>query len=230
MNDVAKAERAVQKAQTRLTELEYERDRIGALIDSLRTERAETLKLLPRGEKGQNRQERAVHRIDQNIDSIQHTFERVSDLTADAQAALETAQGELQEARKEKQRQSDTSFSQKEQETQRRLTWDKISHLLRKIAGHSDVCRDSHDGLYAEEQDPVLPRLEKEAAGGTTMAHLQRLAGKYNNEITQLEAQVKDVKRSRDVLVEAARLLEEEALIPHRTVYEKLSEAHSERN
>jgi hypothetical protein len=225
MNDVAKAERAVQKVQTRLTELEYERDRIGALIDSLHAERAEALTLLARGENIQNRQERAVRRIDQKIDSTQVTLEGVSGLIADAQAALETAKGELQEAKNEQQRQFDASFSQKEQETQRRLMWGKIKNLLKKSAGHSDVCRDSPDGLYVEEQFPVLSHLEKEAAGRTVMTDLQRLIQKYREEITQLEAQIKELAHKHDIVVEASRLLEEEVLVPHRNLYERRSDA-----
>jgi hypothetical protein len=92
-----------------------------------------------------------------------------------------------------------------DQETQRSLLWGKIRNLLKKSAGCSDVCRDSHDGLYTEE----LPHLEKETAGGNMMPDLQRLIEKYKKEITQLEAQVKDVKRKHDILAEASRLLEE---------------------
>ncbi|HME44160.1 MAG TPA: hypothetical protein VKF36_13800 [Syntrophorhabdales bacterium] len=57
------------------------------------------------------------------------------------------------------------------------------------------------------------------------MTDLQRLIEKYGKEITQLEAQVEEVKHKRNILVEASRLLEEEALTPHRTLYEKLANA-----
>ena len=51
---------------------------------------------------------------------------------------------------------------------------------------------------------------------------LQRLIEKYRKEITQLEAEVEEVKHKHDILMEASRLLEEEAPIPHQTLYEKL--------
>jgi rubrerythrin len=107
--------------------------------------------------------------------------------------------------------------------------WGKIRNLLKKSAGRSDVCRDSHDGLYTEEQLRVLPHLEKETAGGNTTADLQRLIEKYKKEITQLEAQVKEIEHKRDILVEAARLLQEEVLAPHRSQYEELSDMHTKK-
>jgi tetratricopeptide (TPR) repeat protein len=59
---------------------------------------------------------------------------------------------------------------------------------------------------------------------------LQRLIEKCRKEITQLEAQVKEVKHKHDILLEASRLLEEEGLTPHRTLYEKLANASREKN
>jgi tetratricopeptide (TPR) repeat protein len=59
--------------------------------------------------------------------------------------------------------------------------------------------------------------------------NLQRLIEKYRKEITQLEAQVEEVKHKHDILLEASRLLEEEVLTPHRTVYEKLPVASEEK-
>ena len=50
--------------------------------------------------------------------------------------------------------------------------------------------------------------------------NLQRLIEKYRKEITQLETQLQGVRHKRDILVEASRLLEEDALTPHRTLYE----------
>ncbi|HME42679.1 MAG TPA: tetratricopeptide repeat protein [Syntrophorhabdales bacterium] len=47
---------------------------------------------------------------------------------------------------------------------------------------------------------------------------LQRLIEKYRKEITQLEAQIEEVKHKHAILVEASRLLEEEALTSHRTL------------
>ena len=94
------------------------------------------------------------------------------------------------------------------------MTWGKIRNLLKKSAGHSDVCRDSHDGLYTEEQLRVLPHLEKETAGNSMITDLQRLIEKYKKETAQLEADVEEVKRKHDILLEASRLLEEEALTP----------------
>jgi len=59
---------------------------------------------------------------------------------------------------------------------------------------------------------------------------LQRLIEKYKKEITQLEAQVEEVKHKHNILLEASRLLEEEGLTPHRTLYEKLANASREKN
>ncbi|MGD0238480.1 MAG: hypothetical protein ABSC55_28580 [Syntrophorhabdales bacterium] len=59
---------------------------------------------------------------------------------------------------------------------------------------------------------------------------LQQLIERYRKEITQLEAQVEKVKHKHDILVEASRLLEEEGLTPHRTLYEKLSNASHEKD
>ena len=58
-----------------------------------------------------------------------------------------------------------------------------------------------------------------------TAGDLQRLIEKYRKEITQLEAQVEEVKRRHDILVEASRLLEEEVLALHGILYEKVSAA-----
>jgi tetratricopeptide (TPR) repeat protein len=52
---------------------------------------------------------------------------------------------------------------------------------------------------------------------------LQRLIEKYRKEITQLEAEVEEVKHKHDILVEASLLLEEEVLKPYRAVYQRLS-------
>jgi chromatin segregation and condensation protein Rec8/ScpA/Scc1 (kleisin family) len=41
------------------------------------------------------------------------------------------------------------------------------------------------------------------------MTDLQRLIEKYGNEITELEAQIVEVKHKHDILVEASRLLEQ---------------------
>ena len=62
------------------------------------------------------------------------------------------------------------------------------------------------------------------------MTDLQRLIEKYRKEITQLEAQAEEMKHKHDILVEASRLLEEEILPPHRTLYERLSDASRERD
>jgi hypothetical protein len=59
---------------------------------------------------------------------------------------------------------------------------------------------------------------------------LQRLIQWYKIEITQLEAQVAEMKQKHDILLEALRLLEEEVLIPHGTLYEKLSAASREKD
>jgi hypothetical protein len=50
------------------------------------------------------------------------------------------------------------------------------------------------------------------------MTDLQRLIEKYREEITQLEAQVEEVKRRQDTLTEAARLVKEEGMARHRTL------------
>ncbi len=48
------------------------------------------------------------------------------------------------------------------------------------------------------------------------MTDLQRLMEKYRKEITQLEAEVEEVKHKHGILVEAARLFEQEGLARHR--------------
>jgi hypothetical protein len=73
--------------------------------------------------------------------------------------------------------------------------------------------------------DRVLLLQLKRAVEGTMMTDLQRLTEKYRKEITQLEARLGGVKSKYDILVEASRLLEEEGLTPHGTLYEKLSDA-----
>ena len=50
------------------------------------------------------------------------------------------------------------------------------------------------------------------------MNDLQRLIEKYEKRIAELEAQIGALIRKRDILVEAARLLEEEGLTLHKTV------------
>jgi len=49
---------------------------------------------------------------------------------------------------------------------------------------------------------------------------LQRLIEKYTNEIEQFEGQLREVKRKHDILMEAARLVDEEALNPHKSFNE----------
>jgi tetratricopeptide (TPR) repeat protein len=62
-----------------------------------------------------------------------------------------------------------------------------------------------------------------------TPEDLQRLIEKYKKEITQLETQLQKVKHKHGILVEAARLLEEEELIPHRNLYQRVQDAERER-
>ena len=52
---------------------------------------------------------------------------------------------------------------------------------------------------------------------------------KYKKEITQLETQLQKVKHKHGILVEAARLLEEEELIPHRNLYQRIQDAERKR-
>ncbi len=60
---------------------------------------------------------------------------------------------------------------------------------------------------------------------------LQWLIDKYRKEITQLEADLGELKHKRNVLLEAARLVEEETYTPHRTLYENLySHANKEKD
>jgi len=65
------------------------------------------------------------------------------------------------------------------------------------------------------------------------MTDLQSLIEKYRRELTQLEAQIVEVKHKHDVLVEASLLLEEEALTPdrtwHRNLYLRLSGGRREK-
>ena len=63
-----------------------------------------------------------------------------------------------------------------------------------------------------------------------TPEDLQRLIEVYRKEITQLEAQLQGVKHKHDILVEAARLLKEEVLTPHRSLYEEPSDTHREKD
>jgi uncharacterized protein YbgA (DUF1722 family) len=78
--------------------------------------------------------------------------------------------------------------------------------------------------------DRVLLLQLKRAVEGTMMTDLQRLTEKYRKEITQLEAHIAELKRKQNILVQASRLLEEELLTPHRTLYEKLSDASREKD
>ena len=83
---------------------------------------------------------------------------------------------------------------------------------------------------------PTERRREGEASDAGTegspeiAGDLQRLIEKYRKEIIQLEAQVEEAKRKYHILLETSRLLEEEALTPHRTLYEKLANASREKN
>ena len=94
----------------------------------------------------------------------------------------------------------------------------------------------SHTELREAVEGPEERRREGEvsdagAEGFPEVAgDLQRLIEKYRKEITQLEAQVEEVKHKHDILLEASRLLEEEGLTPHRTLYEMLSDASQEKN
>ncbi len=60
-----------------------------------------------------------------------------------------------------------------------------------------------------EKDDDVRTERSRKVAG-----NLRRLIEKNAKEITQLEAQLQDVKRKHDILVETVRLLEEEVLSP----------------
>jgi hypothetical protein len=51
-------------------------------------------------------------------------------------------------------------------------------------------------------------------SGGTSMNDLQRLIEKYEKRMAELEAQIGALRNKHDILVEAARLLEEEAQAP----------------
>jgi tetratricopeptide (TPR) repeat protein len=59
--------------------------------------------------------------------------------------------------------------------------------------------------------------------------NLQRLIEKYKKEIPQLEAQLQELNRKHVILLEAARLLQEEVLAPHRSQYEELSGMHTKK-
>ena len=48
-------------------------------------------------------------------------------------------------------------------------------------------------------------------SGGNSMTDLQRLIEKYEQRMAELEAQVEVLRHKHDVLLEASRLLEEEA-------------------
>jgi len=61
------------------------------------------------------------------------------------------------------------------------------------------------------------------------MTDLERLIEKYKKEIAYLEAQIEEVSHKRDILVEATRLLQEDLLTPHKTLYERLSDAGREK-
>jgi tetratricopeptide (TPR) repeat protein len=58
---------------------------------------------------------------------------------------------------------------------------------------------------------------------------LQRPTERYGKEITQFDAQGEGVKHEHDILLEASRLLEEEVVTPHRTLYENLLSASEEK-
>ena len=61
------------------------------------------------------------------------------------------------------------------------------------------------------------------------MTDLQQLIEKYKKEITQLEAQIVEMKRRQGILIEASILLQEEALAPHKTLYEQASDGRQEK-
>jgi len=115
--------------------------------------------------------------------------------------------------------------------TQGGSMWGRIKNLLNRIARHPDLRRAYEHGLYekAKKHFPELLRLEKEG-GGSVMNDLDRLIEKYGKEIAHLEAQHQELNRKLDVLVEASRLLEEEVVAPHKTLYEELSDLHRKKD
>ena len=75
-----------------------------------------------------------------------------------------------------------------------------------------------------------IMRIHRGFGRGYLMDDLQRLIQKYEKEIAQLQAHVGEIKHKLDIMVEASRLLEEEVLVPHRTLYEKISDACEEKD
>ncbi len=61
-------------------------------------------------------------------------------------------------------------------------------------------------------------------------AKIQRLIEKYAKRISQVETYLQEVQQKRDVLVEAARLVEEELQTRRRTLYGTLSDANVEKD
>ena len=57
------------------------------------------------------------------------------------------------------------------------------------------------------------------------MNDFQQLIEKYEKRMNELEAQITTLKHKHDILLEASRLLEEDALTAGKTLYEKLSDA-----
>jgi hypothetical protein len=65
---------------------------------------------------------------------------------------------------------------------------------------------------YAQIQTTV--EVVTHPAGGTSMTDVQRLIEKYEKRMAELEAQIGALRHKHDILVEASRLLEEEAQAP----------------
>jgi len=75
-------------------------------------------------------------------------------------------------------------------------------------------------GFEPQEFEKKYTQIRKTAevitylSGGKSMTDLQRLIEKYEKRIAELEAQIEALRGKHDILVEAARLLEEEAQTP----------------
>ena len=63
-----------------------------------------------------------------------------------------------------------------------------------------------------------------------TPMDLQRLIEEYRKEIMQLETELQRLKHKHDILVEAARLLNEKILTPHRSLHQEPAGTHREKD
>jgi len=101
-----------------------------------------------------------------------------------------------------------------------RVGWSEMSYILDALKRAEQKLQSAaeREGLEPLTRVRTAAEVSTYPSGGTSMNDLQRLIEKYEKRIAELEAQIGALIRKRDILVEAARLLEEEGLTLHKTV------------